>query len=159
MTKEIGKVIRVYDDGIEIKIPTSEGCESCLAKYACNFSGPSSAYRTLTLPYQKDIGVGDVVTLEVRDSAQNVSALIVFGSPIVYFLTCFLLFWKLFEIPDGEFWAIGITVVLYVITLVFSNRLVSHSSNFQPKIVKIQRSGAERTREMKSSKMNNQYLV
>lgn len=155
MTREIGKVASVNDDGIDIKIPTGEGCDSCLAKSACNFSGPSSAYRTLTLPYQKGLVVGDTVTLEIKSSAQNLSALIVFGSPIVYFLTCFLLFWKLFEIPNGEFWAIGITVVLYVITLVFSNRLVSHSSNFQPKIVKIQRPGAERTREMKSAKMNN----
>jgi positive regulator of sigma E activity len=155
MAREIGKVVKINDDGIDIKIPTGEGCLSCSAKSACNFSGPASAYRSLTLPYQMDIQVGDMVTIEYQDSAQNLSALIIFGSPILLFLISYLLIKNYFKIPNGEIWAIGITVILYVITIIFSNRLFAHSPNFQPKIINIQKSGTGGIGEMKSFKINH----
>jgi positive regulator of sigma E activity len=102
-----------------------------------------------------DIQVGDMVTIEYQDSAQNLSALIIFGSPILLFLISYLLIKNYFKIPNGEIWAIGITVILYVITIIFSNRLFAHSPNFQPKIINIQKSGTGGIGEMKSFKINH----
>ncbi|MFQ5583222.1 MAG: SoxR reducing system RseC family protein, partial [Calditrichia bacterium] len=122
MAQDIGKVTKIENDWMYVKVPVSEGCTSCGLKSACTFTGPDSAYRYFKLPIRPDVSEGDRVKLEIRESAQNISALILFGSPILIFIVSYLLISKIFQISHSEVWSVIATIVLYGITLVISNR-------------------------------------
>lgn len=141
MAREIGKVTKIEEGWIEVKIPTGRGCTSCLAKSACTFSGPDSAYRKFKIAFQSGIQEGDRVTLEIRESAQNLSSVIVFISPVILFLLSYLLINNFFQISNSEIWSVVTTAILYGITLILSNRWFSRSPMFQPRIVGVEKAG------------------
>jgi positive regulator of sigma E activity len=139
MAKEIGKVIKIEDSWMYIKVPTAVGCASCGLKSACTFSGPDSAYRNFKLPYKSGIKEGNQVTLEIQESAQTISALIIFGSPIILFLASYLIIEHYLRIPNSEIWSVLTTIILYGIALIFSNRWLRTLTIFQPKIVDVEK--------------------
>lgn len=138
MTREIGRVTSVENGEIEVKVPTGDGCALCGGKAACSFSGPDSAYRIFRLPFQFGIQKGSRLTLEIRGSAQIISALIIFTSPVILFLAIYLMMSSYLHFPNSELWSGLATLVFYSITLIFSNHWLSRSAMFQPRIISIE---------------------
>jgi positive regulator of sigma E activity len=134
MARETGKVTQIENGWMEVKVPTGNGCALCKGKSACTFRGPDSAYRHFKLPHQPGIQEGNRVSLEIRDAAQNLSAFILFGSPVILFLASYLLINYYFRIPNSEIWSVAVTAVLYGITLFLSNRWLSRLPMFQPRL-------------------------
>lgn len=141
MAKEVGKVSKIENGWMEVKVPTGNACALCQGKSTCTFSGPDSAYRQFKLPARSDIHEGDRLTLEIRDAAGNLSAFIIFGSPLVLFLACYLLINDYFQLPNGEIWSVIVTAILYGITLILSNRWFSRLPMFQPRIAGMEKGG------------------
>jgi positive regulator of sigma E activity len=157
MAREIGKVTIIENGWMEVKVPTGRGCTSCLGKSACTFSGPDSAYRNFKIPFQNGIQEGDRVTLEIRESAQNLSALIIFGSPVILFPVSYLLIDKVFQISNSEIWSVVVTAILYVVTLILSNRWFSQSPTFQPRIIGVEK--AENRQKVSDTLINSNYSI
>ncbi len=139
MAKEIGKVTKIDNSWMDIKVPSNKGCSSCGLKSACTFSGPDDAYRHFMVPFQTDIKEGDLVKLVVSDAAQNLSALIIFGSPTLLFFLSYLLINNYIQASNSEVWSVLITIVLYGIVLVLSNHWLSRLSFFQPKVTGVEK--------------------
>jgi len=156
MARETGKVTIIKNGWMEVKVPTGKGCAFCGGKAACTFSGPDSAYRNFKLLYQSGIQEGSRITLEIRESAQTISALIIFGSPIILFLASYLLLNNYFRIPNSEIWSVLVTVVSYGITLFLSNRWLTRLPMFQPRIIGIENSGNGASLEEISLNPNHQ---
>lgn len=143
MAKETGKVADIKDDWIDIKIPTGSGCISCHSKTSCSFQGPDSAYRHVRIPYQSEIEIGDKITLETSESAQNISALIIFGLPILLILAGYFIATKFLNIPHAEVWGIIGGFVVYAIVLIITNRWFSKLPMFLPKIISVEKNEAD----------------
>jgi positive regulator of sigma E activity len=86
MATEVGKVERVNRRWIELRVLPAEGCLMCHSKISCSFHGPESACGHIKIPYQSGIDVGDKVIFETKEAAKNISALVVFGLPILLIL-------------------------------------------------------------------------
>lgn len=157
MAKEIGKVTKIEEGWMEVKVPTGRGCASCLGKSACTFSGPDSAYRHFKLPYQPGIQEGNQVTLKIREAAQNLSAVIIFGSPIILFPASYLFVHNYLQIPNSEIWSVVVSAILYGITLTLSNRWFSHSPMFQPRVVGVEKSGNRQ--KVSDTFINSNYSI
>ncbi len=140
MVRETGKVTNVQGRWMHVKVPTGTGCALCQGKSACTFSGPDSAYRHFKFPMQSGVQEGNRVTLEIRDAAQNLSAFIIFGSPVILFPASYLLINYYLQLPNSEIWSVVVTVILYGITLFLSNRWLSRLPMFQPRIIGIENS-------------------
>lgn len=147
MARETGKVTIIENGWMEVKVPTGKGCTFCGGKSACTFSGPDSAYRNFKLPYQSGIQEGTRITLEIRESAQTISALIIFGSPVILFLASYLLINNYFRIPNSEIWSVLATFVFYGITLFLSNRWLTRLSMFQPRVIGVENSESNKKLE------------
>lgn len=140
MAKEAGKVTKIDRGWIEVKIPTGKDCGFCSSKLNCSFQGPDSAYRVQQVPYQSGIDVGDRLTLEIRESAQNISAVVLFGLPIILVLVGILAGKYLSKIPNGEIWGVLAGFVVYGISLYLFNRWFARLPMFIPKIIEVQES-------------------
>ena len=120
MARETGKVASIQGKWMNVKVPTGNGCALCQEKSTCTFSGPDSAYRHFRFPVQPGVQEGNRVTLEIRDTAQNLSAFIIFGSPVILFPASYLLINNYFQLSNSEVWSVVITAILYGITLFLS---------------------------------------
>lgn len=139
MSKEIGKVADITNGWMDIKIPIGSGCTFCQSKTSCSFHGPETAYRHVQLPVQSGIEIGDRVTLETPESAQNISALIVFGLPILLALAGYFIANHFLSIPHAEVWGVIGGFVLYTLILIISNRWFSKLPLFLPRIVHVEK--------------------
>lgn len=139
MAREIGKIADIKDDWIDIKIPTGSGCTQCHSKTSCSFRGPDSAYRHVKVPYRSDIEVGDQVKLETPESAQNISALIIFGLPILLILAGYFFATQYLTISHAEIWGVVGGFVVYGIVLIITNRWFSKLPMFLPKIIEVEK--------------------
>jgi len=137
MAKETGKIVAIELGRMKVKMPTGEGCEMCGLKKACTYQGPDSAYRFFEVSHVKGAEVGDLATVETNNNAQNISALIVFGSPIILFAITYMLLHGLFHLSYSEIWSTVVTMVLYVVALIYGNRLVDRLPALQPKVAEI----------------------
>lgn len=139
MATEIGKVERINAPWIELKIPVQEGCLMCHSKMSCSFHGPDSAYGHVKIPYQSGIEVGDRVTFETREAAQNISALIIFGLPVLLILAGYFIVTKSLGIPHAELWGVLSGIAVYGLLLIGFNKWFSRSPMFLPKIMKVEK--------------------
>lgn len=139
MAKEIGKVTKIDNSWMDIKVPSNNGCDKCGLKSACTFSGPDDAYRHFKVPYQPGVEEGNLVKMEILEAAKNISTLIIFGSPILLFFISYFLINNYFRTSGSEVWSVLVTIVLYGIILVLSNHWLSRLSLFQPKIISIEK--------------------
>lgn len=139
MAIEVGKVEKIDTRWIELIVPPSEGCFMCHSGMSCSFNGPESGYGHIKIPYQSGITVGDKVTFETQPSAQNISALIIFGLPIFLILAGYFIFTKFFDIPHSELWGIFSGIFLYGILLIGFNKWFSKLPIFLPKIIKVEK--------------------
>ncbi len=140
MAIEKGLVTEIRDGLMEVRVPRAEGCSACAARNACTFVGPDSAYRRVRLAHRTGIAVGDLLSLEFSDAARNLSALILFGSPIL-FVAGGVLVAQYVQFAYAEVVAVLAGVVLYGLTLILANRWVSRVRAFQPRV----RAGPSRT--------------
>ena len=139
MAKEVGKVERIDRRWIELIVPPSEGCLLCHSGMSCSFHGPDSAYGHVKIPYRPGIDVGDKVTFETQPSAQNISALIIFGLPILLILAGYFIVTQFFNIPHAELWGVFSGIFVYGILLMVFNKWFSKLPMFLPKIIKIEK--------------------
>ncbi len=136
MGQETGKVIRIENQQATVQMRSSEQCHVCAAKSACSFNGPESAYRYMTVPLQKGIREGDVVSLEYRGRSRIFSALIVFLLPILLILAGYFLTDYFFRTANSGMWgAIG-GFLLSVPVLYGLNRLLERSRFLVPGMAK-----------------------
>jgi positive regulator of sigma E activity len=145
MAKDIGKVTNIKDEWIDIKIPTGSGCTACHSKASCSFLGPDSAYRHVKIPYQSGIEIGDRVTLGTAESAQNISAFIIFGLPILLILAGYFIATQFPNIPNAEIWGVIGGFVIYGAVLIITNRWFSKLPLFLPKIIDVERTKNQAT--------------
>jgi len=139
MAIEIGKVERIKGRWIELKLPPADGCVMCHSKTSCSFHGPEAAYGKIKMPFQSGIDVGDRVTFETRESAQNISALIIFGLPILLILGGYFITTQFLNIPHADIWGVFGGFVVYAILLVGFNKWFSKLPMFLPKIMKVEK--------------------
>lgn len=139
MALEIGKVEKVGNKWIELKLPPAEGCVMCHSKTSCSFHGPESAYGSIKIPYQSGIGVGDRVTFETRESARNISAIIIFGLPILLVLAGYFIATQFPNLAHADLWGIFGGFVVYGVLLIGFNKWFSRLPVFLPKIMKIEK--------------------
>ena len=139
MPKEVGKVEKIDKRWIELIVPPSEGCFICHSGMSCSFHGPESAYGHVKIPYQSGIDVGDKVTFETKPSAQNISALIIFGLPILLILAGYFVVTQFFNIAHAELWGVFSGIFVYGILLIGLNKWFSKLPMFLPKIIKIEK--------------------
>ncbi len=139
MVKETGKVSDIKNGWMDIKIPTGSGCNLCQSKTSCSFHGPESAYRHVKMPYQSGIETGDKIILDTPESAQNISALIIFGLPILLILAGYFIATQFLNIPHAEIWGVIGGFVAYGIVLIITNRWFSKLSLFLPKVVNVEK--------------------
>ena len=144
MAKEIGKVADIKDDWIDVRIPTGSGCTFCHSKTSCSFHGPDSAYHHMKIRYRSGIDIGDKIILEMPESAQNISALVVFGLPVILILAGIGLAKYYFQISNGELWGVLSGVILYGIALTAFNRWLSRLPMFSPRIISVEKSNTEK---------------
>jgi len=152
VVKEIGKVERIEDRWIELRIPVAEGCLVCHSKMSCSFHGPESAYGHIKIPFQPGIEVGDKVTFETQESAQNISALIIFGLPILLILAGYFVTTHYLRIPHAEVWGVIGGFVIYGLLLILFNKWFSKMPLFLPKVIEVEKSN---NAELKSSSYRN----
>jgi positive regulator of sigma E activity len=151
MAIELGKVERINHKWIELRVAPSEGCLMCHSKMSCSFHGPDSAYGHVKIPYQSGIDVGDRVTFETKESAQNISALIIFGLPILLILTGYFVVTQFFNIPYAELWGVFSGIFVYGILLIVFNKWFSKLPMFLPKIMKVEKTKVQEQSEIGNS--------
>lgn len=139
MAIEIGKAEKIGDRWIELKIPPAEGCFICHSGMSCSFHGPESGYGHIKIPYQSGIALGDKVTFETQASAQNISALIIFGLPILLILAGYFIFTQFFNMAHSELWGVFSGIFVYGILLIGLNKWFSKLPMFLPKIIKVEK--------------------
>lgn len=137
MIKEIGKVTRIENDWMEVKLSARKEYPSCCVKSSSGFGGSGSADRSLKIPFRPGIQEGDWITLGFSESAQNLSALIIFVWPALLFPGTYLLIHNLLQIPYSEIWAVLATFLLYGGSLFLSDRWLSRLPLFQPRIIAV----------------------
>lgn len=139
MAKEVGKVEKIKGKWIELRVPPAEGCLMCHSKVSCSFHGPESAYGHIKIPYQSGIDIGDKVIFETKEAAKNISALVVFGMPILLILTGYFIVTQYFPIPHAEVWGILGGLIVYGILLIGFNKWFSRLPVFLPKIMRVEK--------------------
>lgn len=139
MAIEFGKVERINDKWIELRVAPSEGCLMCHSGMSCSFHGPDSAYGQVKIPYESGIDVGDRVTFETRESARNISALIIFGLPILLILAGYFVVTQYLTIPHAELWGVLSGIAVYGLLLIGFNKWFSRLPMFLPKIMKVEK--------------------
>lgn len=86
--EDTGKVVKVSGREVWVEVQRSGGCKSCAMRGMCfKKSTPSVFHLESDLPLHE----GDLVTLEIAPGTRVMSALLIFGLPLVALFTGFIM--------------------------------------------------------------------
>lgn len=117
---DVGTVTELLGDKVRVELVRGAGCGSCSMRGMCFGRNTPAVF---ILPNEQDLQVGDRVQLEIAPSTRVLSAILVFGTPLVCLFGGFLIarHW-LAELP-----AIGIafsaTLVSFIIIKVIDSKV------------------------------------
>lgn len=117
---DVGTVVEAFEGKVKIEVVRGAGCKSCTMRGMC-FGRNTPAVFEL----ENDIGLqpGDRVELEISPGSRVMSALLVFGLPMVFFFAGFIIA----RLWTSELIAIGVafaaTSVSFLLMRWLDNRL------------------------------------
>ncbi len=152
MSREIGRVEKIEEGWMIIKIPTGDNRGICSSPSSCSFQGPDSAYRFLKAPYESWIAIGDRVTLETPESAGNISTLVALVFPLVLISGGILLTSYVPLSPYQMAAGAAAGLALYLTILYLVNRWFARSARFRTRILAVDKSQPEQHSEASTNK-------
>jgi len=139
--KEVGKITRIKDGWMTVKLQSGEQCSTCASKSACFFAGPAGNYRYIKIPSVTGYDEGNTIAVDYRESSKILAALVVFFLPLVLLLAGYFLGNAFLAGASGGIWGAIIGFLVSVGVIYILNRILSHSRLFLPKVVGRVKSG------------------
>jgi len=134
MGQETGKVIKIKQGKITVRLLAGDHCQVCAAKSMCAFQGTDTNSRFIELPGVNGIQEGAEVQLEYKESSRILAAFLVFFLPILFLLAGYFIGDNLFDYPNSGILGAVIGFVFSGGILFVLNRWLSRSKLFLPRV-------------------------
>ena len=119
-----GIITSIDDNNVEVKILSKSACASCNIKGACNMSEMKEKVIVIPRPKDKDLSMGQEVTVSMRLGQANKAVIFAYVIPtIILFSMMFIL--NHFKIEEGvnALISIGSLIPYYLILFLFKDKI------------------------------------
>lgn len=120
LQEDVGTVVSVQGNSIRVEVVRSGGCKSCSMRGMCFGRNTPAVFDLIS---ELVLHEGDRVTLEISPGTRVLSAVLVFGLPLVFLFTGFLISSQfLAELPSILI-AFAATVLSFIIIRLIDKRI------------------------------------
>lgn len=119
-----GIITAIDDNKVEVKILSKSACASCNIKGACNMSEMKEKIIVIPRPEDKDLGIGQEVTVSMGLGQANKAVIFAYVIPtIILFSMIFIL--NYFKVEEGinALISIGSLIPYYLILFLFKDKI------------------------------------
>ena len=130
--KDVGKVIKT-ENGIVVRIDKKTECGRC---GMCAFP-KNASHVDLNATADVEVNVGDEVTVETSENLKFLSALLIFGVPLLLIGACVLIGLLVFKSDLITLASAVVVTVLYFIVLHFIDKKIFKDKKYTTKIIDV----------------------
>ena len=129
-----GLVTRIDNGWMYVKVPVGSGCQACVNKSQCSFSGPERGYRTVRIRQVPDCRVGDRILVDVPSGALAIAGIVFVMVPIVMILAGYWLLNNWLRFPQATLWLWLIGIATWLALMFAVNKWMERSARFNERV-------------------------